>query len=82
MSVSNDPGHFFTTTASLETQAKRKLKASNKNGNPLVLPSKILTFCIDPADSAKALPRLFTGESGGLARRVNLEVRHCERVVS
>jgi len=75
MSVSNDPGHFFTTTASLETQENRRLKASNKNGNPLILPSKILTFCIDPTDTGTPLPRLFTGESGGLARRVNLQVR-------
>jgi hypothetical protein len=74
MSVSTDPAHFFTTTASLETQQKRRLKASNKNGNPLILPSKILTFCLDPLDAHKPLPRLFTGESGGLARRVNLEV--------
>jgi hypothetical protein len=80
MSVSNDPGHFFTTTASLETQEKRRLKASNKNGNPLILPSKILAFCIDPSDSGKHLQRLFTGESGGLARRVNLEVLHRQSV--
>ena len=74
MSVSSDPGHFFTTTVSLETQHRRRLKATNKSGNPLVLPSKILAFCLDPIDSGKSLPRLFTGESGGLARRVNLEV--------
>ena len=75
MSVSNDPEHFFQTTASLETLAKRRFKASNKNGNPLVLPSKIITFCLDPDRTGNGLPRLFTGESGGLARRVNLEVR-------
>src|SRR5271170_365180 len=80
MSVSNDPGHFFTTTASLETQEKRRLKASNINGNPLILPSKILTFCIDPHDSGNPFPQIFTGESGGLARRVNLEVLHCQIV--
>ena len=74
MSVSNDPEHFFQTTASLETLTKRRLKANNKNGNPLILPSKILTFCIDPSSPSNGLPRLFTAESGGLARRVNLEV--------
>jgi WD40 repeat protein len=74
MSVSNDPEHFFQTTASLETLAKRRLKSSNKNGNPLTLPSKILTFCPEPIETRGALPRVFTGESGGLARRVNLEV--------
>ena len=74
MSVSNDPEHFFQTTASLETLAKRRNKAGNKNGDPLVLPSKILTFCLDPTTLNNGLPRLFTAESGGLARRINLEV--------
>jgi hypothetical protein len=74
MSVSNDPENFFQTTASLETLTKRRLKSGNKNGNPLVLPSKILTFCVDPSGPSYTPPRLFTGESGGLARRVNLEV--------
>lgn len=74
MSVSNDPEHFFQTTASLETLAKRRLKSSNKNGNPLTLPSKILTFCLGPIEARISLPLVFTGESGGLARRVNLEV--------
>jgi hypothetical protein len=73
MSVSNDPEHFFQTTTSLETLAKRRLKASNKNGNPLVLPSKIVSFVVDPS-STSHLPRIFTAESGGLARRINLEV--------
>jgi hypothetical protein len=77
MSVSNDPGHFFQTSTALEKQKLRGQKASNKNGDPLVLSSKIITFVLDP-ESGKAggggLPRLFTGESGGLARRVNLEV--------
>jgi len=73
MSVSNDPGHFFQTTASLETQKRRRIKASNKNGNPITLPSKILSFVVD-AESTGALPRIFIAESGGLARRVDLEV--------
>ena len=76
MSVSNDPENFFQTTASLETLNKRRLKSSNKNGNPLVLPSKIVTFCLEPIPVRTGLPRLFTGESGGLARRVNLEVSY------
>jgi hypothetical protein len=74
MSVSNDPGHFFQTSASLEKQKTRQLKLKNTNGNPLVLPSKILTFSFNPAESSNGLPILYTGESGGLARRVNLEV--------
>lgn len=74
MSVSNDPGHFFQTSASLERQERRRLKSKNKNGNPIVLPSKILTFVVDPM-SRSGLPLIYTGESGGLARRVNLEAR-------
>jgi hypothetical protein len=74
MSVSNDPGHFFQTSASLEKQKTRRLKLKNTNGNPLVLPSKILTFSFNPEESSNGLPILYTGESGGLARRVNLEV--------
>jgi len=73
MSVSTDPGHFFQTTASLETQKLRKLKCKNKNGNPLVLPSKILTFAYEEPVHGR-LPLIFTAESGGLVRRVNLEV--------
>jgi hypothetical protein len=74
MSVSNDPGHFFQTSAALEKQKRRQLKLKNINGNPLVLPSKILTFSFNPEESHNGLPILYTAESGGLARRVNLEV--------
>jgi len=74
MSVSNDPGHFFQTSTSLEKQKLRCLKANNTNGSPLVTSSKIITFVLDPESTQSRLPRLFTGESGGLARRVNLEV--------
>lgn len=74
MSVSNDPGHFFQSSTALEKQKLRGLKASNKNGDPLVLSSKIITFVLDPESAKSGLPRLFTGESGGLARRVNLQV--------
>jgi len=72
MSVSNDDRDFFQTTASLETQQRRRLKAENKNGNPITLPSKVLTFSLDPLAPTE---RLYTGESGGFARRVNFVVR-------
>jgi len=74
MSVSNDPGHFFQTSTSLEKQKLRGLKANNTNGSPLITSSKIITFVLDPESTQSRLPRLFTGVSGGLARRVNLEV--------
>jgi len=71
MSVSNDQRDFFQTTASLETQQRRRLKAGNKNGNPITVPAKVLTFALDPLTPTE---RLYTGESGGLARRVNFVV--------
>src|SRR5271154_4412493 len=74
MSVSNDPQIFFQSTASLETLERRRKKSKNINGNPLILPAKILTFCVDFRQKKGSLPIVYTGESGGLARRVNLEV--------
>jgi len=74
MSVSNDPQNFFQSTASLETLERRRKKLKNINGHPLTLPAKILTLCIDLHQTNDGLPIIFTGESGGLARRVNLQV--------
>jgi len=78
MSVSNDPQNFFQSTASLETLERRRKKLKNINGHPLTLPAKILTLCIESRQKSDHLPIIFTGESGGLARRVNLQVfKYC-----
>lgn len=71
MSQSHDPGHFFQTTSSLETLARRAAKASNKNGSPIAATSKILALLADPLDA----DAVYIAESGGLVRRVQLSVR-------
>jgi hypothetical protein len=70
MSRSTDPGHFFQTDASESTRARRAAKAGNKNGNPVVLPSKILNVIPDPFSSSC----IYVAESAGCIRRVNVEV--------
>lgn len=70
MSVSNDPGHFFQTDASESTRARRAAKSGNKNGNPIVLQSKILSAIADPLSSHS----IYIAESAGSVRRVNIEV--------
>ena len=70
MSVSNDPGHFFQTDASEATRARRAAKSGNKNGNPIVLQSKILSVVPDPFSSAC----VYIAESAGCVRKVNVEV--------
>lgn len=71
MSKSTDPGHFFQTDASESTRARRAAKSGNKNGNPIVLSSKILSAVPDPFSSAC----IYIAESAGCVRRVNIEVR-------
>jgi hypothetical protein len=70
MSRSTDPGHFFQTDASESTRARRAAKSSNKDGDPIVLPSKILNVVVDPFSSTS----VYIAESAGCARRVDVEV--------
>jgi hypothetical protein len=70
MSRSTDPGHFFQSDASESTRARRAAKSGNKNGNPIVLQSKILNVIPDPFSAAA----VYIAESAGCVRRVNLEV--------
>lgn len=70
MSASTDKGHFFQTSSSLERDAHRTAKAGNKRGDPIEASSKILALLPDPLDAG----RVYVGESGGLARRVELSV--------
>ncbi|GAB7357406.1 hypothetical protein MBLNU459_g8340t1 [Dothideomycetes sp. NU459] len=69
MSRSTDPGHFFQTSDSLASTARKSAKAKNKNGDPIVLPSKILAVGRDPLDS----DAVYVAEAAGTARRVKLE---------
>lgn len=70
MSRSTDPGHFFQTDASEATRARRAAKSGNKNGNPIVLQSKILNVVPDPFSSSC----IYVAESAGCVRRVDIEV--------
>ncbi|TVY84133.1 putative WD repeat-containing protein [Lachnellula suecica] len=76
MSRSTDPGHFFQTDASESTRARRAAKSGNKNGNPLVLQSKILSVIPDPFSSKS----IYIAESAGCVRKVNLETRDSKTV--
>ena len=70
MSRSTDPGHFFQTDASEASRARKAAKAGNKNGNPIILQSKILNAISDPFSSSC----IYIAESAGCVRRVNVEV--------
>ena len=70
MSRSTDPGHFFQTDASESTRARRAAKSDNKNGNPIVLQSKILSVILDPVSAAC----IYIAESAGCVRKVNVQV--------
>lgn len=70
MSRSADPGHFFQTDASESTRARKAVKSGNKNGNPIVLQSKILNVVPDPFSSTC----IYLAESAGCVRKVNVEV--------
>ena len=70
MSRSTDPGHFFQTDASESTRARRAAKSGNKNGDPIILQSKILNVIADPFSEAC----IYIAESAGCVRRLNLEV--------
>ncbi|KAI4100830.1 MAG: hypothetical protein L6R37_005229 [Teloschistes peruensis] len=71
MTSSSDPDHFFQTSHSLAETERKSLKSTNKNGNPIRLPSKILAVVADPSNPYDAV---FIAESVGSVRRVTLEV--------
>ena len=76
MSRSTDPGHFFQTDASEAIRARRAAKSGNKNGNPIVLQSKILNVIPDPFSPSC----IYLAESAGCVRKVNLEVCTSKRL--
>ncbi|KAM0513107.1 hypothetical protein ACHAPE_008144 [Trichoderma viride] len=60
---------FFQTDASNAERERKALKASNKNGDPIVMKSKILAAVPDPFSPSTAI---FIAESAGFARRIDL----------
>ncbi|KAI4927267.1 uncharacterized protein J4E92_006434 [Alternaria infectoria] len=69
MSRSNDPGHYFQTTSSLEETARKAAKSKNTKGNPLKLPSKILALTADPHHEN----HIYVAEAAGNVKRINIE---------
>ncbi|KAL6914495.1 hypothetical protein FSST1_012255 [Fusarium sambucinum] len=67
---SADRDHFFETDAVQAQRQRRAAKADNKNGEPIVMTSKVLAVVPDPASP---LNSVFIAESAGAVRRINLE---------
>ncbi|RKF60435.1 putative WD repeat-containing protein [Erysiphe neolycopersici] len=76
MNRSSDPGHFFETDAFKATRARKASKSANKNGDPIVLQSKILHVISDPFSSQ----HVFVAESAGCARRINIKNKKTTKV--
>ncbi|CAG8959969.1 hypothetical protein HYFRA_00012686 [Hymenoscyphus fraxineus] len=76
MSRSTDPGHFFQTDASEATRARRAAKSGNKNGNPIVLQSKILSAIVDPFSTSC----IYIAESAGCVRKIDVASRDTKTV--
>lgn len=70
MLKSTDPGCFFQSDASETRTAHRIAKSTNKNGDPIVLKSKILSAIPDPYSSTC----IYVTESVGYVRKINVEV--------
>lgn len=73
MSKSNDAGHFFQTSAALETTSRKEAKAKNKHGKPIKISSKVLAAHADIFGTA-ATPTVYIAEAAGEVKRVKLEV--------
>ncbi|PLB42774.1 WD40 repeat-like protein [Aspergillus steynii IBT 23096] len=69
MSRSDNPDHFFQTTAALDEQQRKDAKSRNTNGSPIKLQSKILAVQADPVNP----DAVFVAQSGGTVRKVILE---------
>lgn len=70
------PDHFFETDATAAKRERRAAKAGNKNGNPILLKSKVLAAIPDPNSSSS----LFVAESSGSVRRVKVETGDAKTV--
>ncbi|KAI1364831.1 WD40-repeat-containing domain protein [Xylaria arbuscula] len=69
-------GHYFQTDAEQAQEERRAAKATNKNGDPIVLKSKLLAAVPDPS----APGSLLVAESTGSVRRVNTESGEAKQV--
>ncbi|KAI0907008.1 WD40-repeat-containing domain protein [Ustulina deusta] len=69
-------GHYFQTDAEQAQTERRAAKASNKNGDPIVLKSKLLAAIPDPLASSS----LLIAESAGSVRRVDVASGEAKQV--
>ncbi|KAI1826879.1 WD40-repeat-containing domain protein [Xylaria intraflava] len=69
MRQGNSTDHFFQTDAEQAQTDRRAAKASNKNGNPIELKSKLLAAVPDPS----APGSLLIAESTGSVRKINVD---------
>ncbi|TKX19567.1 WD domain-containing protein 34 [Elsinoe australis] len=69
MSRSDNPDHYFQTSESLATSARRAAKSKNKKGDPIELKAKVLAALSDHQHG------IFVACADGLARSVNLDSR-------
>ncbi|KAI0124929.1 WD40-repeat-containing domain protein [Xylariales sp. AK1849] len=70
------PDHFFETDATAARRKRQAAKASNKNGNPIILKTKPLAAIRDPCSPSS----LLIAESSGSVRRVNVETQDTKQV--
>ena len=61
-------------SAALDNASRKAQKSANKNGNPIVLPSKILAIVTDDSEY-QSQPAVFVAEGAGTVKRVRLDVR-------
>ncbi|KAI1649623.1 WD40 repeat-like protein [Daldinia loculata] len=76
MNKGTSPDQFFQTDAEQAKRERRAAKAGNKNGNPIVLKSKLLAAISDPTDPSSVL----VAESAGSVRRVNVDTGDTKQV--
>ncbi|TGJ78440.1 hypothetical protein E0Z10_g10322 [Xylaria hypoxylon] len=69
-------GHYFQTDAEQAQTERRAAKASNKNGDPIVLKSKLLAAVADPSTPGS----LLIAESTGSVRRVDVDSGEAKQV--
>ncbi|KAI0884701.1 WD40 repeat-like protein [Annulohypoxylon maeteangense] len=76
MHKGTSPDQFFQTDAEQAKRERREAKAGNKNGNPVVLKSKLLAAIPDPTSPSSVL----IAESAGSVRRVNVDTSDTKQV--
>ncbi|KAK5997315.1 putative WD repeat-containing protein [Cladobotryum mycophilum] len=72
----SDTNKFFLTDAAHAENDRKAAKSGNKNGDPLVMQSKILAIALDLAFPSNGV---FIAESAGNVRRINLSSENTKK---